>query len=378
MSDKPHILCVDDEPRVLESLALHLRKYYRVSTALNGAAALQVVDSPDAPVVVVSDMRMPEMDGATFLAHVRERSPDIVRILLTGQTDIDSAAAAVNHGQIFRFLTKPCPPQAFLGAVKDAIEQNRLITAERVLLEQTLRGSIAALAEALSLSNPLSFGRSVRIKNHVVEIAKAARIPVSWQLDVAATLSQIGCVTLPDSTCEKLYYGRPLDLDDAKLVDRLPQAAIQLIEHIPRLEAVRSLVEHQNRNFDGGGTGPVGEAIPQGSRILKIAIDFDMLEAAGMSPELVLGAMTSRTGHYDPGLLAAFSHAKAANQDQHLQEVTLANLRVGMVLVRDVEAKSGMLLIGRGQQVTDGLLQRLRNMGNGLVREPLLVRVNRD
>jgi response regulator RpfG family c-di-GMP phosphodiesterase len=378
MSDKPHILCVDDEPRVLEGLALHLRKHYRLSTALNGPAALQVVDGLAPPVVVVSDMRMPEMDGATFLAQVRERSPDITRVLLTGQADIDSAMAAVNHGQIFRFLTKPCAPQAFLAAVRDAVEQNRLVTAERVLLEQTLRGSIAALAEALSLSNPLSFGRSVRIKNHVEEIARAAHVPTSWQLDVAATLSQIGCVTLPDSTCEKLYYGRPLDLAEAKLVERLPQVAIQLIEHIPRLEQVRLLVEHQNRCFDGSGGGPVGDAIPRGSRILKIAIDFDMLEASGMSPELIFGTMSSRTGRYDPVLLATFSHAKAATQDQHLQEVTLANLRAGMVLLHDVEARSGVLLIGRGQEVTGGLLQRLRNMGNGMVREPLLVRVNRD
>jgi response regulator RpfG family c-di-GMP phosphodiesterase len=378
MSDKPHILCVDDEPKVIEGLALHLRRHYRVSTALNGPTALQVVDSPDPPVVVVSDMRMPEMDGATFLAHVRERSPDITRVLLTGQADIDSAVAAINHGQVFRFLTKPCAPQAFLTAVRDAVEQNRLVTAERVLLEQTLRGSIAALAEALSLSNPLSFGRAVRIKNHVQDIAKAAHVPPSWQLDVAATVSQIGCVTLPNSTCEKLYYGRPLDLDDSKLVERLPQVAIQLIGHLPRLEAVRSLVEHQNRSFDGDGGRPAGEDIPQGSRILKIAIDFDMLEASGMSPELIFGTMSSRAGRYDPVLLAAFSRAKAATQDQRLQEVTLANLRVGMVLLRDVEAKSGVLLIGRGQEVTSGLLQRLRNMGNGLVREPLLVRVNRD
>jgi response regulator RpfG family c-di-GMP phosphodiesterase len=378
MSDKPHILCVDDEPRVLEGLALHLRKYYRLSTAQNGPAALQIVDSTDPPVAVISDMRMPEMDGATLLTHVRERSPDITRVLLTGQADIDSAVAAVNHGQVFRFLTKPCAPQAFLAAVRDAVEQNRLVTAERILLEQTLRGSIAALAEALSLSNPLSFGRSVRIKNHVGEIAKAAHIPISWQLDVAATLSQIGAVTLPDGTCEKLYYGRPLDFDESKLVERLPQVAIQLIEHIPRLEQVRSLVEHQNRNFDGSGGGLVGEAIPQGARILKIAIDFDLLEASGMSPALIFGTMASRTGRYDPTLLAAFSHVKTTTQDNHLQEVTLANLRVGMVLVRDVEAKSGMLLIGRGQEVTGGLLQRLRNMGNGLVREPLLVRVNRD
>jgi response regulator RpfG family c-di-GMP phosphodiesterase len=377
MSDKPHILCVDDEPRVLDGLALNLRKHYRVSTALNGHAALQVVDGPEPPIVVVSDMRMPEMDGASLLTHVRERAPDITRILLTGQADIVSAVAAVNHGQVFRFLTKPSAPQALLAAIRDAVEQHRLVTAEKVLLEQTLRGSIAALAEALSLSSPLSFGRALRIKNHVAEIARAAGIPTSWQLDVAATLSQIGSVMLPDSTSEKLYYGRPLACDEAELVERLPQAAIQLIEQIPRLEQVRSIVEQQNQCFDGSGGGPGGDAIPQGSRILKIAIDFDMLEASGMSPDLIFDAMTSLVGRYDPALLAAFARSKSAPQDQPLRELTLADLRVGMVLARDVEvAKSGKLLIGRGQRVTGGLLQQLRNMGAGLVREPLVVRAS--
>jgi response regulator RpfG family c-di-GMP phosphodiesterase len=378
MNEKLHILCVDDEPRVLEGLGLHLRRFYRLSTATNGQAGLAVIESADPPVVVVSDMRMPEMDGATFLTMVRERAPDITRVLLTGQADIESAVAAVNHGQVFRFLTKPCAPQSFLAAVRDAVEQNRLVTAERVLLEQTLRGSIAALVEILSLSSPLSFGRSVRIKNHVMEIAKAAGIPMTWQLDVAATMSQIGCVTLPASTCEKLYYGKPLESEETKLVDKLPQIGIQLIEHIPRLESVRLLVENQNRNYDGSAGGPAGEAIPQGARILRIAIDYDTLEASGTSTELCLGTLNSRTGRYDPAILAAFAQAKSATHDSGLQEVNLAALRAGMVLMRDVETKSGVLLIGRGQEVSSGLLQRLRNMGPGFVREPILIRIPKD
>src|SRR5262245_17980905 len=110
MSDKPRILCVDDEPNVLEGLALHLRRKYEMSTAANGPDALALLEREGPPEVIISDMRMPGMDGATFLSKARQLYPDTVRMLLTGQSDMASAIKAVNDGQIFRFLTKPCGP----------------------------------------------------------------------------------------------------------------------------------------------------------------------------------------------------------------------------------------------------------------------------
>ena len=124
---KPHILCVDDEPQVLESIKLNLRRSYSVSTALNGVEALTVLSQSQDIAVIVSDMRMPSMNGAVFLAKARQLAPDAVRMLLTGQSDIDTAIAAVNDGQIFRFLTKPCAPTVLLDAMAAAVTQQRLI-----------------------------------------------------------------------------------------------------------------------------------------------------------------------------------------------------------------------------------------------------------
>ena len=124
MTEKIHVLCVDDEPRLLEGLTLQLRKHFRVSTATTGQKGLEIVDR-DPPAVVVSDMRMPEMNGATFLGHIVERAPNIVRILLTGHADVESAIAAVNHGQIFRYLTKPCPPELLLSVIRAAAEEHQ-------------------------------------------------------------------------------------------------------------------------------------------------------------------------------------------------------------------------------------------------------------
>src|SRR5437868_1164007 len=142
---RPKILCVDDEPNILAGLALHLERRYEVATATSGAAGLEYLERDGSTAVVLSDMRMPEMDGAAFLSQVRQLRPDSVRLLLTGQTDIAAAIAAINQGQIFRFLSKPCPPDILMDAVKAAVEQHRLVTSERVLLEQTLRGSIKTL-----------------------------------------------------------------------------------------------------------------------------------------------------------------------------------------------------------------------------------------
>lgn len=376
MIDQAHVLCVDDEPRVLEGLVLSLRRHFRVSTALNGEAGLRIVESEDPPAVVVSDMRMPEMDGAVFLSRVRERAPEVVRVLLTGQADIESAMAAVNHGQIFRFLTKPCSAQTFVAAVQASAEQHRLITAERVLLEQTLRGSIKTLTDILSLTNPLAFGRAVRLKLGCVDMVRALGLPVSWQIEVAAMLSQIGRITLPSGTNERLYYGKALGGEESEMVKRLPAVTVQLIENIPRLESIRAILQGEAANYDGTGApggNPKGDAIPLGARILKIVGDYDAFEAAGLEKEVALATMQARAGRYDPKLLDVFVRLKSETVPRGLIELDLSSARAGTILARDVTSNTGVLLVARGQEVTVGLLHRLRNLPKGAVREPIAV-----
>ena len=381
MPEQLHVLCVDDEPRVLEGLVLNLRRYYRVSTATSGQSGLAIIDGDDPPGVVVSDMRMPEMDGAAFLSQVKQRSPDTVRLLLTGQADLDSAIAAVNHGQVFRFLTKPCNPQIFLSAIQAAADQHRLITAERELLEKTLRGSVKALTEILSLTNPLAFGRAMRLKQHAADLVASLGEPLSWQLEVAAMLSQIGCVTLPAVTNEKLYYGKPLNSDEIELTQRLPALSLQLLESIPRLEAVRAILQAQSHNFDGSGSAHSavhGDAIPLGARVLKLVIDYDTLEASGTDSAVAIGTLQGRKGRYDPKLLDALARAKTKAALQGLSELVLGAVRPGMFLAQDVMSTTGLLLVARGHEVTPGLLYRLRNLAPGSLREPLVVFVTAE
>ncbi|MEP7306142.1 MAG: response regulator [Acidobacteriota bacterium] len=249
MKPRAKILCVDDEPNILEGLALNLRRRYEVITAPGGTAGLAALQRDGAIEVVISDMRMPGMDGAAFLNKARQVAPNAVRMLLTGQTDLDSAIAAINQGQIFRFLTKPCLPIALILAVEAALEQHRLVTAERVLLEQTLHGSIEALTDVLALTSPVSFGRAIRIKLLVSEMAALLAMPERWQVEVAAMLSQLGCLTLPAETLENVYYGRTLSADEEQMVARLPALTEQLLGRIPRLETVRAILSSCSKPY---------------------------------------------------------------------------------------------------------------------------------
>jgi len=376
MTETIHVLCVDDEPRVLEGLVLNLRRNYRVSTAPNGQAGLALLDGDDPPAVVVSDMRMPEMDGAAFLSHVRERSPDTVRILLTGQADLNSAIAAVNHGQVFRFLTKPCNPQTFLAAIQAAAEQHRLITAERELLEKTLKGSIKALTEILSLANPLIFGRATRLKQHAAELVAGLGVPFSWEIEVAVMLSQIGCIVLSAANNEKLYYGRALSPEEIESTQCVPTLSRQLLESIPRLDSVRAILDAQDYSFDGLNSprgAARGEAIPLGGRVLRLVGDYDFLEAGGTAPAVAISILQGRKGRYDPKLLDTLSRVKNKDASPGVGEISLASLQPGMLLVQDVMATAGQLLVPRGHEVTPALLARLRNLASGSVREPIVV-----
>lgn len=373
---RPKVLCVDDEPRLLEGIVPHLRRHYEVHTAGGGAAALDLLGRDRGFAVVMSDMRMPGMDGATFLAKARGLVPEATRILLTGQTDLDSAIAAVNDGQIFRFLTKPCPAPALLTAIGAAADLHRLVTAEKVLLEQTLHGSIKALTDILAITHPAAFGRATRIKRRVSELATDLELEPIWQVEVAAMLSQVGYVVLPAETLDKAYFGRALTEAEQAMVAKVPATTEQLLANIPRLEAVREILATYPRphKAPAAGEDPRKASILRAASLLRVAIDADALEAQGTPPGQLLALLRSRTDTYDPVVLDVLGLQLAAVAPVvEIREVPLSGLRVGMVLAADVMLTNGPLLVARGFEVTAAFVTRALNFRAGMVQEPLRV-----
>ncbi len=310
MAPKPRVLCVDDEPHVLEGIALSVRRTYEVLAVGSGAEGLELLAREDGVAVIMSDMRMPGMDGATFLAKARAVAPDATRMLLTGHADVEVAVAAINEGRIFRFLTKPCAPTSLLAALDAAAEQHRLVTAERVLLQQTLRGSMQMMMDVLALAAPEAFGRAVRLRRYASEVVAKVPGAESWPVEVAAMLSEIAFVSLAHSTVEKLYEGKALTVEEQQSVDWLPVVTEQLVAGIPRLDAVRAILKAQGVSFDGSGapkSAPRGRDIPLGARVLRIVADFDRLERGDTSESVALDTMRGRRGRYDPELLETFA-----------------------------------------------------------------------
>lgn len=368
----PRILCVDDEPAVLESLSDTLHRHFDVWTATSGAAGLdQLRAEPLEFAVVMSDMRMPVMPGHVFLHEACKLAPDATRMLLTGYADVDAAISAVNDGQLFRFLTKPCSPTDLLASCQAALEQHRLRTAEKVLLEQTLKGSLKALSDVLALANPAAFGRSASVRKHAQRLAAALDAGTTWEVEVAAMLAQLGAITLPPATAEKLYSGANLIPREQEMVARVPELTRQILANIPRLEGVLAILDNYPCPYGAMGAG---RSLPIGARIVRIAIDYDALEARGYTSDVALSTLRGRAKAYDPDLLALLERVVGTDTgDVRVTEIPLLALRAGMMLVDDVRGAAGSLLIARGHVATEQLVTRLWNLGEGNVREPLLV-----
>src|SRR5271166_3168902 len=279
MSEK--ILFVDDEPAVLDGYRRLLHNDFQVETAIGAGNGLAAIAShrSDPYNVVVSDIRMPEMDGVQFLSRVRVASPDSVRMALTGHADMQTAIDAVNEGSIFRFLTKPCEKMVLAKALTAGIVQYRLVVAEKELLEKTLSGSINVLTEVLSLVNPAAFSRSVRIRRHVQHIAKKLQLEAAWRFEVAAMMSQLGCVTLDTDTIEAVYAGSQLSADEQSRYAAHPSVAGDLLSNIPRLEPIARMIAQQDSIPPSRQTCTAEsfDVVALGAQLLKVTLAYDQL-----------------------------------------------------------------------------------------------------
>ena len=375
MSDT--ILFVDDDANILEGFKRQLRKDFTVETAIGPEEGLKAIEARGPFAVVVSDRQMPGMDGVVFLSRVRERSRDAVRILLTGNANLEAAVQAINEGQIFRFLTKPCTHEVLVGTLTAALQQHKLITAERELLEQTLGGSIRVLCDMLSFANPEAFGRSSRITRSVQAMADQLQLPDPWLTTTAAMLSQIGCVILPEIVLNKVYHGEELRAEESQLYKQHPFMGADMVAAIPRMKPVAEIIRFQDKPYraaEGSNDPHTGERLPIGARILKVALDFDALLSTGKSQANAITILKGRKDVYDPNVLEALITSVTTGWKPQVQSVGITGLQDGMILVEDIHSGTGELLASKGQEVTASMRMRFLGLGSfAAIKEPLSV-----
>ncbi|MDH3351542.1 MAG: response regulator [Gammaproteobacteria bacterium] len=371
------VLFVDDEPNVLQSIRRGLRKQFDVHVAEGGEAALQLLHGEHNFAVIVSDMRMPGMNGVELLSRVKQLWPDTVRMMLTGNADQETAVDAVNHGDIFRFLNKPCENTALSEAVKEGIRRHMLIVAERDLLENTLRGSIKALAEILSLTNPEVFGRTTRHKHLMHRLATAMKLADIWQLESIALLSQLGCVTVAEELVKRKAGGFHLSAEDLQEFVAHAKVGADLLAAIPRMDVIAESVRYQERNFDGTGhpaDGPSGEDIPLGARLMRVILDFDAFESSGASSADALHRLRKQQQCYDPAILAALESLLGDAATAAPVLTTIGSLTDVMILADDVRTSTDVLLVAKGQEATSSVRRHLQNfLIQGLISNEVLV-----
>jgi response regulator RpfG family c-di-GMP phosphodiesterase len=381
---KEKILLVDDDTNLLSALERNLRLQFNLETAPGGEAALaKMAAGPYA--VIVADMQMPGMDGIQLLTEVQKRFPDTVRLMLTGNADQHTAVQAVNQGHVFQFLNKPCPPEMLARALQAGLKQYHLITAERVLLEKTLNGSVKVLADVLSLLDPSAFGRGEALAGYMNAYVSSFNFDRAWEFQIAAMLSQIGTVTLPPAVTEKARAGQPLSATEQEMLNRVPQIGADLLANIPRLEAAARIVRYQQKNYDGSGfpaDAVRGEEIPIGARILKVLIDLLDLETKKIPRNEALDLMQHRMGWYDPRVLdatfACFDIYLPDNSAKSQgQAITVAELHAGHVVLADVQTESGKTLILARSRITPVLLARLANFSRfSPIKEPVYIELD--
>jgi len=374
------ILLVDDDQHLLTAMERSLRLKVNLETALSGEAGLAKMADEGPFAVIIADMQMPGMNGFQLLAEVLRRYPETVRLMLTGNADQRTAVEAINTGQIFRFLTKPCPVDTLCLAIQAGLKQYRLITTERELIEQTLNGCIKVLADVLSLTDPLAFDRSEILRDYVRAYARSHNLLNAWEVEIAAMLSQLGTITIPPAILEKSRAGQELTPVEREILDRVPRTGADLLAHIPRLEAVARIILYQHKHYDGSGfpaDAVCGEDIPIGARILKVMMDLLELETQKQPREAALKTMQQRIGWYDPRVLdttfACFNTYHPESSAKNLaQTVRVRDLHVGQVVQADIRTENGKILVPARSRITPVLLVRLANFAKfSPIQEPI-------
>jgi response regulator RpfG family c-di-GMP phosphodiesterase len=377
------ILFVDDDANILAAYERQLRKQFQIDTALGSREGIAAVESNQQYAVVVADMNMPEMNGVELLTRLRQKVPDTVRVMLTGNADQGTAIEAVNEGNIFRFLTKPCPPEKLAMVLDAALRQHELIVAEKELLERTLNGAIKVLNEILSMVDPQAFGRVDSLRESVHALARTLSIENVWEVEAAAMLAHIGSVTLPPQVLLKARASLALSPAEQDAVQRVPEITRNLLMSIPRLEEVARITYYQQKHFDGSGFPPghvSGEDIPLGARLIKVLLDLAELESKGVSRIVSLEQLRDRNGWYDPKILdAAYTcfapQAKVSgSRAKPSIAIALRDLRPCDILVSDVESKDGTPLFCSGHIFTQASIERLFNLARlDGIKEPIYI-----
>jgi CheY-like chemotaxis protein len=365
------VLFVDDEQSLLNGIERRLGASFVLTTASSGADALALMESSEPFAVIVTDMRMPKMDGVQLIKEARLRSPDSVYVMLTGNQDQATAIQALNEGHVFRFLTKPCQSAELIKAVEGGLRQYQLVTSEKELLQNTFCGAVSVMTDVLELSHPHIFDRTERIQEIVRSLQTSLGVEDAWEFKLASRLALLGFAILPDESRGIMNVG-----DQSTLVDERFRAAAdtgrKLIERIPRLSTVARIIGMQP-DVDGSAVIPSPKSeetkAVMGATLLRVAVQWDCIAQQGWGQAQAIAELKHSLPRISSEMLQALSELPCEDQMGDEVELVCADLEEGMVLAEDIVSTNGNMLIRKGRRLNWTIIERLRQeqgTGEGL------------
>lgn len=367
----PKVLFVDDDTNLLQGLRRGLRNDFSVDVSEGAEQGIAKINAGGNYAVIVSDMRMPGMDGVDFLSTLTKKAPDPIRIMLTGNADQETAVDAVNKGHVFKFLNKPCDMELLKSTLHEAASVYNAKKVENDLLNKTLAGAVKVLLDVLEIANPTVFRRACAMRDVAENVARDLGSRKTWEVKIATLLSGVGWLSVPPHVLDKMVQKTDLTEQEKLLVKSQAEVGWELLKDVPRLEGAAEIIRHQDVFFDGsnGGAdhGISGETIPLGARILHVLNAITPFGINAKCDMSVCEALSLDDGRFDPLVVSAVltylrEHEEARAEDPpEVIEILPARLLPGDVLDADLTTEDGAMLLAAGQELSAMQIAKLRN-----------------
>jgi response regulator RpfG family c-di-GMP phosphodiesterase len=378
-SDCPQILVVDDDNLLLKIFRNSLdESKFEFVPAVRGSMALELLKDKEHRIkVVVCDMLMPEMDGLELLTRIQKLYPELARVLLTGSDDIAHIAEVINQTEVFRFIKKPIQPIKLNKTIQDAVDYYDKVLADQNLLQTTLVQSVDALVKVLEITNGIAHSVSENVKAYATMLGKKIGVPRIWSLEIAAELSQLGCITIPELSLERYYWGDELTPKETGMIKGHPSIAQGILQNIPRLEHIgNTIVAAANRPdipaFEEGDFVAIHGAL------IKFATEFDLLIRKGRSKEEAIETLSGKEHGFPEAIIEAMEEIELLKPKQVIIELEIDKIKSGMWIEEDVKTHEGVMIVSKGYRINESIRNRLVNFSDeGEIDHLIKVRVDR-
>jgi putative two-component system response regulator len=352
------IMVVDDNPANLKLLEDMLRQRgHEVRSFPRGRLALAAAEL-EPPDLILLDINMPEMNGYEVCEQLKRSAllAGIPVIFLSALDAIEDKVKGFRSGGV-DYISKPFQFEEVQARVETHIELRRSQQAEHDLLEKTLNGAVGTLWELVQITSPILALRSGAIRDIVQRIGKRLGVRDPWRYELAATLSLVGCIALPDDVFERAYCGQELSADEQRMFHAHPQTAARLLSNIPRLEMVAEIIRGQG----DPETEPFAiEESRQGARILHLALELDRRIYRGAASSSALAELR-RSHRFEDRMLDALDGYSPAPAEFELRMLPIRELRASMVLENDFWGNGNLLVLKKGTVLTETWIERLEN-----------------